>query len=53
MPPWEVDGNQVVGTASKAFEDGLYFVFPEDVQQKSLDETVFAPTILGQMYPAG
>ncbi len=37
----EVDDDAAVGTALQAFEDGLYFVFLDDEQQESLDQTVF------------
>ena len=37
----EVDEDRAVGTALQAFEDGLYFVFLDDVQQELLDQTVF------------
>jgi hypothetical protein len=37
----DVDENVAVGTALQAFEDGLYFVFVDDVQQEALDQTVF------------
>lgn len=37
----EVSGDAAVGTALQAFEDGLYFVFINDVQQTSLDQQVF------------
>jgi len=37
----EVDDDAAVSTALQAFEDGLYFVFLDDTQQESLDQTVF------------
>ena len=37
----EVDEGLAVSTALQAFEDGLYVVFLDDVQQESLDQTVF------------
>jgi hypothetical protein len=37
----EVDPQQAVGAALLAFEDGLYFVFLDGAQQKSLEQTVF------------
>lgn len=37
----EVDYEMAVSTALQAFEDGLYYVFIDDVQQESLDQTVF------------
>ena len=37
----DVDENAAVGTALQAFDDGLYFVFVDDVQQEALDQTVF------------
>ena len=37
----DVDADAAVSTALQAFEDGLYFVFLDDVQQESLDQTVF------------
>jgi hypothetical protein len=37
----DVDDDAAVATALQAFEDGLYYVFLDDVQQESLDQTVF------------
>jgi hypothetical protein len=37
----EVNEDAAVGTALQAFEDGLYFVFIDDVQQTTLDQQVF------------
>lgn len=37
----EVDDDAAVGTALQAFEDGIYFVFLDDVQQEILDQPVF------------
>ena len=37
----EVDDDAAVSTALQAFEDGLYYVFLDDVQHDSLDQTVF------------
>lgn len=37
----EVDSNEAVVVALQAFEDGLYFVFVDDVQQIKLDDEVF------------
>lgn len=39
--PQEVDEQAAVGTALQAFEDGLYYVFLDDIQQESLDRQVF------------
>lgn len=36
----EVNTDAAVGTALQAFEDGLYFVFLDDVQQERLDQEV-------------
>ncbi len=36
-----VSENQAVSTALQAFEDGLYFVFIDDIQHEDLDQTVF------------
>ena len=36
-----VDEEQAVGTAWQAFEDGLYLVFIDSVQQHRLDDQVF------------
>lgn len=36
----EVNADAAVGTALQAFEDGLYFVFLDDVQQERLDQEV-------------
>ena len=40
----EVNGDQAVAVALQAFEDGLYFVFIDDVQQTQLDSEVFLKT---------
>ena len=40
----KVNVDQAVGVALQAFEDGLYFVFVDDVQQTSLDSEVFLKT---------
>jgi hypothetical protein len=40
----QVNGNDAVAVALQAFEDGLYFVFVDDVQQTSLDREVFLKT---------
>lgn len=37
----EVDSAQAVGAALTAFEDGLYFVFLDGAQQKSLNQQLF------------
>lgn len=37
----EVDADAAVETALVAFEDGLYFVFIDDVQYERLDQTVY------------
>ena len=37
----EVDEHEAVGVALQAFEDGLYYVFLDEVQQENLDQTVF------------
>jgi hypothetical protein len=37
----EVDPEQAVGTALEAFEDGLYLVVVDGVEQRSLDNQVF------------
>jgi hypothetical protein len=37
----EVDEQAAIATALQGFEDGLYYVFVDDAQQESLDETVF------------
>ncbi|MEO8392720.1 MAG: hypothetical protein ABI700_06990 [Chloroflexota bacterium] len=37
----EVGEAAAIGTALQAFEDGLYFVFIDDVQQMALDQQVF------------
>ena len=36
-----VNEDEAVSTALQAFEDGLYFVFIDDVQHESLNQTVF------------
>ena len=40
----EVDVDEAVAVALQAFEDGLYFVFIDDVQQIHLDSEVFLKT---------
>ena len=40
----EVDVDAAVAVALQAFEDGLYFVFIDDVQQTHLDREVFLKT---------
>ncbi len=37
----DVDPDAAVQTALQAFEDGLYYVFIDDKQQTTLDQTVF------------
>jgi hypothetical protein len=37
----EVDADEAVGTALQAFEDGLYLVVVDGVEQRSLDTQVF------------
>lgn len=37
----EVSVDQAIAVALQAFEDGLYFVFIDDVQQTQLDSEVF------------
>ena len=37
----EVDSNEAITVALQAFEDGLYFVFVDEVQQMKLDDEVF------------
>ena len=50
MDPGGRDLNQIVNvedsiaTALQAFEDGLYFVFIDDIQQTNLDAEVFPKT---------
>lgn len=39
-----VDNEEAVAIALKAFEDGLYFVFIDEVQQTHLDREVFLKT---------
>jgi len=39
-----VDNEEAVAIALKAFEDGLYFVFVDEVQQTNLDSEVFLKT---------
>ena len=39
-----VHQDEAVGTALQAFEDGLYFVFVDGVQQTSLDSEVYLNT---------
>lgn len=36
--------DEAVGVALQAFEDGLYFVFVDDIQQTSLDSEVYLKT---------
>jgi hypothetical protein len=40
----KVKMDEAVGVALQAFEDGLYFVFVDEVQQTSLDSEVFLKT---------
>jgi hypothetical protein len=40
----EVDVDEAVAVALQAFEDGLYFVFIDDIQQTHLDSEVFLKT---------
>ena len=40
----EVNVDQAIAVALQAFEDGLYFVFIDDVQQTQLDSEVFLKT---------
>ncbi len=40
----QVNVDEAVGVALQAFEDGLYFVFVDDVQQTSLDSEVYLKT---------
>jgi hypothetical protein len=40
----EVDTDDAVGSALQAFEDGLYFVFLDGVQQTNLDQEVYLKT---------
>lgn len=37
----EVDEQAAITTALQGFEDGLYYVFVDDVQQEALEQTVF------------
>lgn len=37
----DVNDDESVGVALQAFEDGIYFVFVDDVQRESLNQTVF------------
>ena len=37
----EVNTAEAVGTALQAFEDGLYFVFIDDIQQTHLDSEIY------------
>jgi hypothetical protein len=39
--PQSVDAEEAVAVALQAFEDGLYFVFIDGVQQTQLDSEVF------------
>lgn len=40
----EVNVDEAIAVAQQAFEDGLYFVFIDDVQQTQLDSEVFLKT---------
>ena len=40
----QVNSDEAVAVALQAFEDGLYFVFVDDVQQTRLDSEVFLKT---------
>jgi hypothetical protein len=40
----QVDSDEAVAVALQAFEDGLYFVFVDDLQQTQLDSEVFLKT---------
>jgi hypothetical protein len=40
----KVNSDEAVAVALQAFEDGLYFVFVDDVQQTRLDSEVFLKT---------
>ena len=40
----EVNVDEAIAVALQAFEDGLYFVFIDDVQQTQLDSEVFLKT---------
>jgi hypothetical protein len=40
----EVNEDDAVGTALQAFEDGLYYVFVDGVQQTSLDSEIYLKT---------
>ncbi len=40
----QVNVDEAVAVALQAFEDGLYFVFVDDVQQTNLDSEVFLKT---------
>ena len=40
----QVNVDEAVGVALQAFEDGLYFVFIDDLQQTKLDSEVFLKT---------
>ena len=40
----QVNVDEAVGVALQAFEDGLYFVFVDEVQQTNLDREVFLKT---------
>lgn len=41
VPVQEVDEEQAIGAALQAFEDGLYFVILDEVQQENLDAQVY------------
>lgn len=41
ISPQEVDDDAAVGTALQAFEDGLYFVILDEVQQANLDAQIY------------
>ncbi|MFT3894152.1 MAG: hypothetical protein QM730_21180 [Anaerolineales bacterium] len=40
----QVNVDEAIGVALQAFEDGLYFVFVDDIQQTQLDSEVFLKT---------
>src|SRR5262249_8139244 len=40
-PPQKADPQQAIATAITAFEDGLYLVVIDEVEQKDLDKEVF------------
>ena len=39
-----IDSEEAIAVALRAFEDGIYFVFIDDVQQTELDREVFLKT---------